>query len=416
MNKVDCRVAVIGGGISGLVMASNLQKKGYKNVTVFERENRIGGKLYTIWYKGKSYELGALFGLPVQKNLQYLIKTLNIKIDGPILCRVNYDTNGNKIMQIPKESLGDFLEEINRLPDVLDDYKSLEKINIKNIESPLMLPFSKWCDIHQFSVLKNIYMHHFTSYGLGDIDEVPAIYVLRILSYDTVMSFIELPEFFTRKYGMTSLVKTLGQSIKDLRLGQNVKNINLSNHNTLYVCTEFEELEFDRVIITSPIEQFIDLFDDNEMKDFLECIKYQDYTVYAFIGKNLPKGCGCVLENLSRERRGHLIIWNSRWDSVKDEGLLTVYAYNHPKLSSLESFKLLENDLIKLGIEDPKLYQFKNWKQGPYVDSYVLQKGFYEKMESMQGKNNIFLAGEIMSTVSMENCIRYSNYLIDKYF
>lgn len=408
---------MIGAGLSGLVIAAGLQKKGYRNVTVFEKDNRIGGKLYTIWYKGKSYELGATFGLPVQRHLKTLMKTLNIKIDGPNLSRSNCDPKGNKIMQIPKEALSSFLEEVDRLPDVLEDYKSLEKINIHQLEPALMLPFSKWCDLHHFRVLKNIYMHHFTSYGLGDIDVVPAVYVLRILNYDTVMSFIELPEFFTWKSGVSSLIKSLSQTIKDLRLGQNVIKITLSKSNTSYLQTEFEDLEFDRIVITAPLEQFTDLFhEDTEMTELLSSIKYHDYNVYTFIVDKLPKGCGCVLENLYSENKGHITIWNSRWDSNNEENLLTVYAYNHPNHSRAESLKVIERDLLKLGIHNPRLYQFKSWKQGPYVDTSVLEKGFYEKMEELQGKNNIFLAGEIMSTVSMENCIGYSNYLINKYF
>ncbi len=417
MNKAECRVAVIGGGLSGLVIAAGLQKKGYRNVTVFERDNRVGGKLQTIWYKGKSYELGAVFGLPVQKHLKALMKAFNIKTDGPNLSRVNYDIDGNKIMQIQKEELGDFLNEVDRLPDVLEEYKSLEKINICHLEEPLMLPFSQWCDYHKFKVLKNIYMHYYTSYGLGDIDTVPALYVLRILNYETVMSFMEVPEFFTWKAGVTSLIESLSQTVRNLRLGQNVTNIALTNGGTLSIHTEFEELEFDRVIITAPLNQFSNLYnEDNQMKDFLSYIKYQDYNVYTFIVDKLPKGCGCLLENLSTKKKGHIILWNSRWDSNNEENLLTVYAYNHPEDSRATSLKLVESDLIKLGIENPKLYHFKSWKQCPYVDPDTLQKGFYEKMEAMQGKNNIFLAGEIMSTVSMENCIRYSNYLINQYF
>ena len=37
-------------------------------------------------------------------------------------------------------------------------------------------------------------------------------------------------------------------------------------------------------------------------------------------------------------------------------------------------------------------------------------------MDAMQGKNNIFLAGEIMSMLSIENSIQYSEYLLDRYF
>ena len=416
MDKSECRVAVIGGGLSGLVIAAGLQKKGYRNVTVFEKDNRLGGKLHTIWYKGKSYELGAVFGLPVQKHLKSLMKDFNIKTDGPNLSRVNYDIKGNKILQIQKEELGDFLNEVDRLPDVLEEYSSLDKINIQHLEEPLMLPFSRWCDYHQFKVLKKVYMHYFTSYGLGDIDIVPALYVLRILNYETVMSFMEVPEFFTWKAGVSSLIEGLGHKVRNLRLGQNITKISLLKGHTLSIETELEELEFDRVVITAPLNQFSYLFNENQMKDFLSCIKYQDYNVYTFTVDKLPKGCGCVLDNLSTKKKGHIILWNSRWDSNNVENLLTVYAYNHPEDSRAAALQVIKSDLLELGIKNPRLNQFKSWKQCPYVDTDTLKKGFYEKMEAMQGKNNIFLAGEIMSTVSMENCIRYSNYLINKYF
>ena len=417
MNKTDHKIAIVGGGLSGLVIAEGLQKKGYKNVTVFERDNRVGGKLHTIWYKGKSYEFGALFGLPSQKHLKKLMKSFNIKIDGPKLSRVNYDTNGHKIMQIPKEALGDFVEELDRLPDVLAAYKSLEYANIHNIEASLMLPFSKWCDINELKVLKTIYAHHFTSYGLGDIDVVPALYVLRVLNYDNFMSFMEVPEFCTWKEGVSSLTKCLERAIKDIRLGQKVTNITFSENEKVYIHTDFEVLEFDRVVITTPLNQFADTYSaDGEMKQFLKAIKYENYNVYAFIAEKIPKGCGCVLENLSINKKGNLIIWNARWDSRDGEELVMVYAYDHPGGTKESSFKLIESDLLKLGIRNPRLYQVKRWQQCSHVDTSVLQNGFYEKMEAMQGKNNIYLAGEIMSTVSMDNCIQYSNYLINQYF
>ncbi|WP_353892841.1 FAD-dependent oxidoreductase [Proteinivorax hydrogeniformans] len=418
MKSLDSKIAVVGGGFSGLFIAAQLQKKGYKNVTVFEKEDRLGGKLNTIWYKGRSYELGALFGLPVQKNLQSLMKELNIKPDGPSLSRVSYDAEGNKILQIPQNKLDDFLEEIYRLPDVLEDYKSLRNVNIKFIEKRLAMPFAKWCDFHNLTVLKRIYTHHFSSYGLGDINEVPAVYVLRLLNFQTVMAFLEVPELFTWKHGVSSIVDRLSQRVKDLRLGQKVSQVEPTNAQTLVLYTEYEKLEFDQAIITAPLNQFTHLYEqDNEMVDFLKSIKYNNYTVYAFLGDNLPNGCGCVLENLKTTKKGHLVIWNSRWDSTIDEELLTVYAYNNPNHSKEESMNILKADLVKLGVKNPRLYQYKNWqKQGPYVESEVLQKGFYEKLESMQGKHNVFLAGEIMSTVSMENCIKYSNFLISKYF
>ncbi|MBU5590716.1 FAD-dependent oxidoreductase [Clostridium sp. MSJ-4] len=417
MNNADCKVAVIGGGLSGLVIAQELQEKGYKNVTVFEKDERLGGKLHTIWYNGKSYELGAIFGLPSQLNLKALMKRLNIKTDGPKLSRVNYNANGEKIMQIPREELGEFMEELQLLPNVLMRYKSLENASIQNIEPPLMLPFSKWCDMHGFEILKTIYVHYFTIFGLGNIDEVPALYVLRILNHEHLMCFMQLPEFTTWKYGVSSLAECLKQEIKDIRLGQKVTDISLSQHETLRVQTQFEVLDFNRVIITAPLDQFSNLhFWDRDMRQHLSSIKYQSFNVYAFIADKIPKGCGCVLENLSPGKRGHIIIWDSRWDTCDGEGMVMIYAYNPPDNSKISSLDIIKGDLLKLGIENPRLYQTKHWKHCPYVDTLALENGFYDKMEEMQGKNNVFLAGEIMSTLSMENCVRYSLDLLNRFF
>ncbi|MDR7857461.1 FAD-dependent oxidoreductase [Tissierella sp.] len=416
MNKEDCKVAVIGGGLSGLVIAEGLQKRGYKNVTVFEKEERLGGKLYTIWHNGKSHELGAIFGLPSQPYLKELMKRLNIKADGPKLSRINYNNKGQRIMPIAKEQLAEFVDEMDRFPDILEMYKSLRKSNIENIEPALMLSFSKWCDIHEFRILKTIYTQYFTIFGLGNIDEVPALYVLRILNYNRLMSFMELPEFVTWKKGVSSLAEALRQEIKDIRLGQRVMDISISQSQSLLVKTQYEVLEYNKVIITAPLDQFSNLnFWDENIKEHLSSIKYQSFNVYAFIADKIPKGCGCLLENLV-SNQGHIIIWNSRWDEDKCKGMVMLYSYDNPDNLGVSSLDIIKDDLLKLGVKDPILYQAKNWQHSPYVDTISLENGFYNKMEEIQGKDNVFLAGEIMSTLSLENCIRYSTDLLNRFF
>ena len=417
MNKLDSKIAVIGGGLSGLVIGDGLQKKGYKNVTIFEKNQRLGGKLHTIWYKGKSYELGAIFGLPSQRNLKALMKRLNIKADGPKLSRINYNSHGQKIMPIPKDKLKAFVEELDRLPNVLGSYKSLEDITMGEIEPSLMIPFSKWCEIHEFIILKTVYVHYFTVFGLGNIEEVPALYVLRIMNYDSLMSFMELPEFATWEQGVSSIIDSLSEGIHDIRLGQNVIDISLSINNSLMIETEFEVLEFDYVVITPNLDQFLGLsIWDQEMRKHLNSIRYQYFNVYLFIVDKVPKGCGCILENLESSRQGHITIWDSRWESNNGEGMVVVYAYNPPDNSKIFSLDLIKDDLSKLGIQNSRLYQARRWKHCPYVDTQELENGFYDKMERMQGKNNIFLAGEIMSTLSMENTIRYAQDLVNRFF
>ncbi len=417
MNKKSDRIAIIGGGLTGLVIADGLRRKGYEHITVFEKENWIGGKLHTILYKGKSYEFGALFGLPRQKHLIQLMKSFHIKTDGPRISRNYYDVEGNRRMQIPKKSLGEFLEELDRLPEALSRYPSLKEASIHHVEADLMLPFSQWCEINQFRVLKTVYAHYFTSYGLGHVEDTPALYVLRILNYDNLMAFMDVPEFCTWKDGVVTLIESLQKEIKDIRLGQSVIKITASKGEKVCVHTEFESLEFDRIVITAPLSQFGSFFAaDEELQELIKSIQYHEFCVYAIIAEKIPKECGCVLENLSKERQGHVGIWYSRWDASEGEGLVMIYVYDNPENTPAEAFKIVKSDLLQLGFQNPRLFQVRQWSQCPCVPTSSLQKGFYDKLKAMQGKDNVYFAGEIMSTITMDNCIGYANDLVGRYF
>lgn len=411
------RIAVVGGGLSGLAIAEQLQKKGYEHVTVFEKTKRAGGKLDTICYRGKTYEFGALFGLPDQKHLKKLMKMLKLRAEGPKVARVNYDAKGNRIMQIPKEDLGDFIEELDRLPDVLAQYQSLEEARIVEVEADLMLSFTEWCRVHDFRVLESVYAHYFTSYGLGYVERMPAIYVLRILSYSNLMSFMDFPKFSTWSSGVSILIDGLVQRLADLRLGQGVKEIQVKENGKIDIRTEFETLEFDRVVIAAPLEQFSSLYaGDAEMVWCLNQIQYHRYNVYAFLVQEAPKGSGCILENLNPERNGHVVIWYSRWEKTDSESLFMVYAYDDPERKASESLEIIKEDLLKMGIHDPKLYMYRRWKQCPHVGKVALRRGFYEKVHARQGEKGIYFAGEILSTVSMDNCIWHAEDLVNRYF
>ncbi len=51
------KIAVIGGGIAGLASAARLQKQGYQ-VTLFEKNSRLGGRMNRIKEKGFTFDLG----------------------------------------------------------------------------------------------------------------------------------------------------------------------------------------------------------------------------------------------------------------------------------------------------------------------------------------------------------------------
>lgn len=96
--------------------------------------------------------------------------------------------------------------------------------------------------------------------------------------------------------------------------------------------------------------------------------------------------------------------------------MVILYAYDPPGDCQSQLLDYIKEDLDQLGIKNPRLYQAKRWEHCPYVDPSTLEEGFYKKINSFQGKNNIFLGGEIVSGLSIENVIWHSNYLLEKFF
>lgn len=55
----NARVIVVGAGISGISAASKLIENGFKNLTILEAENRIGGRVCTVPFGDNVLDLGA---------------------------------------------------------------------------------------------------------------------------------------------------------------------------------------------------------------------------------------------------------------------------------------------------------------------------------------------------------------------
>ncbi|MEH2151684.1 NAD(P)-binding protein [Nostoc sp.] len=46
------RIGIVGAGCTGLTAAEELRYLGYKNITIIDAKNRVGGKTYSIRYQG----------------------------------------------------------------------------------------------------------------------------------------------------------------------------------------------------------------------------------------------------------------------------------------------------------------------------------------------------------------------------
>lgn len=73
------RVAIVGGGPSGILMAKLLHDRGFKDLTLFEKEDRVGGKSKTLLLdSGEKVDLGTIFTFNKYECVELLADQVNI--------------------------------------------------------------------------------------------------------------------------------------------------------------------------------------------------------------------------------------------------------------------------------------------------------------------------------------------------
>lgn len=56
---MNTKIIIIGAGAAGMAAATKLMDKGFRNLTILEAENRIGGRINTIPYASNVVDMGA---------------------------------------------------------------------------------------------------------------------------------------------------------------------------------------------------------------------------------------------------------------------------------------------------------------------------------------------------------------------
>ena len=90
--SIEEDIAIIGAGMSGLHMALSLKDRGYKNVTIYEAADRVGGKCYTKTVDGCAIDFGAGI-IPGDSSVVALCERFNVELI-PTGLHGNYVSSG----------------------------------------------------------------------------------------------------------------------------------------------------------------------------------------------------------------------------------------------------------------------------------------------------------------------------------
>jgi len=292
----------------------------------------------------------------------------------------------------------------------------------------LALPFAEFCKINKVEEVQRIWIAPFTSFGYGFFDEIPAALVMKYLDVTTALEFVNL-RLWTWQDGTQQIYEHVNKKLAHPAiLETEVVKVERPEGKKIVVTTKTKggkekKEEFDKLIVTTPLDYFINYADaDATEKELFSKIvheRYCDYIATFDEGKS-PNISGYMVENMVPERLGHAMVYYNRWQYLDRDCPATVYALaNHTGSKDVDFdvvMKTMDEDMKRVGFPIKEKLYAQEVYYCPHVSAKDYADGWYDKLEALQGNKNTFYAGEILSFGDMEDTCAASKDIIGRFF
>lgn len=383
--------AVVGGGFSGLLAAYLLEKKG-KKVTLYEKEEILGGHCRTIVNKDIYGEIGTVFSFSDH------IKELLIELDVEYTERYTYrnflDEDFSKSEHVSFETVQLIMKDLSQLQKLIQGhYPATENMNYGYIPKDLLQPLDQFLMINNFHSIRSLISPMLSSFGFGCISDIPAYYALNIFTVDTILSFIKGEQLLFVNKGMSEIVHKFSQNISDIRYSMTIEGIETKD-NKVSIKTPYGQDVYDQVLITAKLPEPI--LKDDFYRQAMKEITTNPYFTCAFEIENQKIVTTYYKPHLGKTEKiqfFHIFKQNNKC-------ILVAYAYG---LLSRDLVKRITADIEKSGVKIKRLITTKQWEIFPHVPGEVLRENFYSNLLGHQSKHRIKFIGSLISKPSISN-------------
>ena len=275
------KIAVIGAGVAGLTAAHILSKK--YEITLIEKDNRIGGHTNTINVEEKGKEIGVDTGFIVLNDRNYphfkkLLNNLDIKIRNTDMSFSYYDENdgfnyaGTGISGYFSQKRNLFSPKHYRF---LLNVKKYSKIAAKDVKSKKILDetLGEYLIRKNFpSEIKNKFMIPMGaavwSGSRKDILNFPAKMFLRFFDNHGILDLNNAPQWHTVSGGSCTYVRKILEKFNGTLIkGNGVTEIRRESNSVALKLEKGEELTFDKVVCASHADQTYRMVKDLTKKE-----------------------------------------------------------------------------------------------------------------------------------------------------
>ena len=424
------KVAVIGAGPAGLSAAIELKQRGIEPL-VLEREAEIGGKCHTLFHRGRAYDLGANLTTPRYTMIRSLALDLGLTLRDMAPRQVRHVSAPDQPIQSPLADSGAlsrlFVRGGAAIYNGLRDLADIDRDGFAGLPAGVRAPFGVWLDRHGLAPFRDLFANLFVAYGYGVMDELPAAYAMKFFdrihldaAVDVVLGepvattkdfkegFQELWERVDRHYAIGTV---RGAHVKKIRRSPRGVQIGFERDGVL------EEARVDGLVIASPLDRALEFLDaSSEEERLFPQFEFYTYYVTAIRASGLPRASTYVQPYCQQVAPGLPTVFYGPGNDDPDDDVYLFYAYGGTGVDEASVRTEIERVVGAFGGHVLAWLTTQSWRYFPHVQSPVMQAGFYDDLDAIQGQWHTTYVGEALSFTLVELSARHAKHLVGRHY
>ena len=387
------KVAVIGGGVSGLTAARELTAAGAA-VTVFERADEVGGKAASVEIGGHVFDLGGHLCSAAYEQLAALLEELGIERDD-VSRVILYDIEANA----PRTTFADVSAEFLRYHgQVRPHLKGILDPGFERHEARFSAPLATWAASEGIEQLVAATAIGYTASGYGHPSdpELPALYFLKYAETATFCMDPGTLRYWTPRGGFGNVWKRVADELPDVRCGAEIEAVERAADG-VRVRVGGVTHRFDRLVVAAPLHELSNWLElSAEEAELFSKIRLLDYATVIVSAVGLPRDGFFLVKNHCEDPRsvGHAVAFHHRHP---DSDVYLFWAYLEEGMTDEELLGRLAEDAARLGGRFTTVHAVHRWRYFPHVSPAVMEAGFYRRAAAMQGRQHTFYAGSLFN-------------------
>jgi len=280
MNKINTKYLVIGAGISGLAFANFIDSNDY---IIIEKEDEIGGYCRTIIKDDYVWDYaGHFYHFKTEEMKQFFLEKMK---DEEIIEQVK-DTKiyyKNTLIDYPFQTNIHQLEKQEFIDCLYDLYNKVEKENYDSFLDMLYGKFGK-------SIVEKFLKPYNEKLYACDLNKLDKDAMGRFFPYANIEQIINNmkngenksynDKFLYPKKGAISFINKLYESLNKDNIKLSTEIIKVDTQNKIAYTNKNEEIHYEYLINTSPLNKYFELVEDKGAKELLNEMSYNKVLVF----------------------------------------------------------------------------------------------------------------------------------------